>query len=205
MDFKLWIADSRPFAQWAFQQYLHGQNFEESHFQQMTELLEAWDSKHVDLLIVNPFSFDSTEQSLLLEAQRKHPKDLLVFTPFLDQKDILPWVRAGAKSILSELCSIKEIETAIHSTLFGQRFYCPRILDVLAKPADKPLSNIQLSLREKEVLEGLCKGYSGPEIADRLCISPHTVHSHRKNLHVKLNVHSIAELTRVAIENNLLP
>ncbi|MBQ6731543.1 MAG: response regulator transcription factor [Paludibacteraceae bacterium] len=61
-----------------------------------------------------------------------------------------------------------------------------------------------LSEREKDVLIQVVKGLSNKEIADVLCISMHTVISHRKHITSKLNIHSTAGLTIYAIVNKLV-
>ena len=63
----------------------------------------------------------------------------------------------------------------------------------------------ELSDREKEVLIQVVRGLSNKEIADVLCISTHTVISHRKNISRKLNIHSTAGLTIYAIVNKIVP
>jgi regulator of cell morphogenesis and NO signaling len=62
----------------------------------------------------------------------------------------------------------------------------------------------ELSDREKDVLIQVVRGLSNKEIADVLCISTHTVISHRKNIARKLNIHSTAGLTIYAIVNKLV-
>ena len=62
----------------------------------------------------------------------------------------------------------------------------------------------ELSEREKDVLIQVVRGLSNKEIADVLCISQHTVISHRKNITRKLNIHSTAGLTIYAIVNKLV-
>ena len=64
--------------------------------------------------------------------------------------------------------------------------------------------NEELSEREKDVLVQLVRGLSNKEIADVLCISTHTVITHRKNITHKLNIHSTAGLTIYAIVNKLV-
>lgn len=61
-----------------------------------------------------------------------------------------------------------------------------------------------LSDREKDVLVEVVKGLSNKEIANILCISTHTVITHRKNISRKLNIHSPAGLTIYAIVNKLV-
>ena len=62
----------------------------------------------------------------------------------------------------------------------------------------------ELSDREKDVLIQVVRGLSNKEIADVLCISQHTVVSHRKHITRKLNIHSSAGLTIYAIVNKLI-
>ena len=62
----------------------------------------------------------------------------------------------------------------------------------------------ELSDREQEVLIELTRGRSNKEVADVLCISPHTVITHRKNITRKLNIHSVAGLTIYAIVHKLI-
>lgn len=62
----------------------------------------------------------------------------------------------------------------------------------------------ELSEREKDVLVQVVRGLSNKEIADVLCISTHTVVTHRKHISRKLNIHSTAGLTIYAIVNKLV-
>ena len=61
-----------------------------------------------------------------------------------------------------------------------------------------------LSQREKEIIICIARGMSNKEIADRLCISVHTVTTHRRNICAKLEIHSPAGLTIYAILNGLI-
>jgi regulator of cell morphogenesis and NO signaling len=61
-----------------------------------------------------------------------------------------------------------------------------------------------LSNREIEVIKYVAKGLSNKEIADTMCISTHTVMSHRKNIARKLNIHSTAGLTIYAVVNGII-
>lgn len=62
----------------------------------------------------------------------------------------------------------------------------------------------ELSDRERDVLIQVVRGLSNKEIADVLCISMHTVVTHRKHITRKLNIHSTAGLTIYAIVNHLI-
>ena len=61
-----------------------------------------------------------------------------------------------------------------------------------------------LSPREKEIIVCVVKGMTNKQIADTLCISTHTVITHRRNIAAKLQIHSAAGLTIYAIVNKLV-
>ncbi|MCM1067078.1 MAG: LuxR C-terminal-related transcriptional regulator [Muribaculaceae bacterium] len=68
----------------------------------------------------------------------------------------------------------------------------------------EPAAEGILGKREKEIVVCIAKGMSNKEIADRLCISVHTVTTHRRNICAKLEIHSPAGLTIYAILNGLI-
>lgn len=70
--------------------------------------------------------------------------------------------------------------------------------------SDSPEADIRLGRREREIIAAVAKGWSNKEIADRLCISVHTVATHRRNICAKLAIHSSAGLTVYAILNGLV-
>jgi DNA-binding NarL/FixJ family response regulator len=61
-----------------------------------------------------------------------------------------------------------------------------------------------LTRREKEIIHLLYEGLTGPQIAERLFLSPYTVETHRKNLLQKLNVSSTQLMLRYAKDNKLI-
>ena len=78
----------------------------------------------------------------------------------------------------------------------------------LTRPANQAIfmkeEEGELSERENDVLVQIVKGLSNKEIADVLCISVHTVITHRKNITRKLHIHSTAGLTIYAIVHKLI-
>ena len=63
---------------------------------------------------------------------------------------------------------------------------------------------VELTQREKEIISCIARGMSNKEIADKLCLSIHTVTTHRRNIGTKLDVHSAAGLTIYAIVNGII-
>jgi DNA-binding NarL/FixJ family response regulator len=62
----------------------------------------------------------------------------------------------------------------------------------------------QLTSREREVLIHIAEGQSNKEIADRLNIGVRTIETHRERIMRRLNIHSVAGLTKYAIANGLI-
>jgi PAS domain S-box-containing protein len=77
--------------------------------------------------------------------------------------------------------------------------------DVLSQIDDfRADKNGELTPREYEILQLLAEGHTSKEIASALRISAYTAETHRRNIMQKLNLHSVAQLTRYAIRNQLL-
>lgn len=66
-----------------------------------------------------------------------------------------------------------------------------------------PEFNHQLSAAELQVLRLVYEGLTEDVIGDRLCLSPHTIHTHVRNAYARLDIHSKAEFIRYAADNNL--
>jgi DNA-binding NarL/FixJ family response regulator len=90
----------------------------------------------------------------------------------------------------------------------GQPFLSPRAQAALTRvlrDGEKLDPAELLSPRELEVLKRVATGLSSKEIGTALGISPRTVETHRASLMRKLDLHSVAELTRFAMEKGLVP
>jgi DNA-binding NarL/FixJ family response regulator len=70
------------------------------------------------------------------------------------------------------------------------------------KSTGKP--TLELTLREREVVQLLAEGYVTKEVAIMLKVSVKTIETHRANIMRKLNIHSVAELVLYAVRNNLV-
>ena len=96
----------------------------------------------------------------------------------------------------------QKILEAIRAIASGQQVFDDSIAQAAfhsAKPAAQNITD-----REMEVLQLVAAGYSSPEIAKKLYISPRTVDTHRNNLMQKLDIHNTASLVRYALQNNLV-
>ena len=70
-------------------------------------------------------------------------------------------------------------------------------------PASDGTADRVLGAREREVLQLLAEGHTSPRISERLDITTRTVETHRRNIMRKLDLHSVAELTKYAVREGL--
>ena len=95
-----------------------------------------------------------------------------------------------------------EEELASHNAVENELFI-PAV-ERLAADGTVEVCREPLSAREREIIVCVVKGLTNKEIADELCISTHTVITHRRNIASKLQIHSAAGLTIYAIVNKLV-
>jgi len=127
-----------------------------------------------------------------------------------DRQYIFESLKAGAAGYVPKDVAFTELLSAIHAVREGKTYLSPPLADVVmddyvrrARGRDEPSELAPLSAREREVLQLIGEGNSSAEIGKKLHISVRTVDTHRQNLMDKLNIHSIAGLTRFAIRHGL--
>jgi len=115
---------------------------------------------------------------------------------------------AGASGYLLKKHCFEELFGAIAEALNGGAPLSPTIarmiLDHMAQHGAGSLEKYSLSTREKEILDGLVKGYSYKKIADTLNIGFETVKKHIRNIYEKLHVHNQTEAVAKAIKNRIV-
>ncbi len=133
---------------------------------------------------------------------------VLVISAHTDTATINRIIRQPIKGLLSKECSEAEILDAVRATAKGDKFYCNRIIDVVTESkkegAGEDCSPTSLSQREIEVVEYIAQGLTAAEVADKMCLSVHTINTHRKNIFKKLGVNSTTELVRYALKTALI-
>ena len=129
-----------------------------------------------------------------------------------DKRLVAGILMAGASGyLLKEDCDSGELARAIRAVATNQTYLSPKIGEVVIKDYVRHLSRTTsssfslLTPRESEVLQLLAEGKNTKEIASSLYVSVKTVESHRSKIMEKLDIHSIAELTKYAIREKLTP
>ncbi|MEJ2720513.1 MAG: response regulator transcription factor [bacterium] len=127
-----------------------------------------------------------------------------------EQSLIGAMLQAGASGYLVKNCAGRELVDAIRTVASGHTYISPMIADEVVegyvRKRSDPGPNVysELSGREREILQLIAEGRNTKEIADQLAVSEKTVAAHRLNLMKKLDLHSIADLTRYAIRQGLV-
>ncbi|MFZ5447207.1 MAG: response regulator [Thermodesulfobacteriota bacterium] len=126
-----------------------------------------------------------------------------------DSLFVLNMFKAGASGYLLKDCALEELVKAVRTVLNRKIYLSPGISDIVIKdfvigwsPPDSSAYSI-LTTREREVLQLMAEGKNTNQIAENLCVSVKTVEAHRKQLMNKLDIHSVAELTKYAIRQGL--
>ena len=123
------------------------------------------------------------------------------------QRSIERAFRAGASGYLLKDSPASEVVIALRTVQRGEIYISPKAAEVLAKGyLRSTASSLQrggLSSRERDVLQLLVDGKTNRDISGQLKISVKTVETHRARLMEKLNIFSIAELTKYAIREGL--
>ncbi len=126
--------------------------------------------------------------------------NVIILTAFEDSVHIESALSAGADGYLTKDISAKDLIATLRNVNMGERVFSKNILNLLNKKfvpyQESDSSPVLISKREQEILNLVARGYTSPEIADKLFISVRTVQSHRSNIMLKLGVKNTAELVR---------
>lgn len=150
-----------------------------------------------------------------IEATRQITHDLpdikvLALSMHSDKRFVAGILKAGASGYLLKDCAFEEMAGAIRAVADGGTYLSPGVAGAVIQDyvrrlsdSDTPTVTSALTPREREVLQLLAEGNSTKEVASRLNVSIKTVETHRRQLMDKLDIHSIAALTKYAIREGL--
>lgn len=117
-------------------------------------------------------------------------------------------MRLGVHGYLLKDSAGDELRTAIRTVHDGGAFFSPAVAQRIESPTDEAADSASplavLTPREVDVLGGVARGLTNKAMAAELGISRRTVEAHREALMRKLQIHSVAGLTRLALEAGLI-
>ena len=172
------------------------------------EVLACLHQQPVDLLLLdlNMPGISSVDLIAQVKAQQKD-LPILMFSMHNEPLVAARMLKAGASGYVTKSCEPDILLAAVRKVAEKSNYIDPDIAQKMAleaiSPAPRPL-HARLSERELEVFHLLITGLGVNDIATQLDISRQTVSTHKARLLEKLNLASVAELTRYAMQHDLL-
>jgi len=133
---------------------------------------------------------------------------VLILSVHSNKEYIFRIIQAGAHGYVSKEAPPEELLKAIESVYEGEPFFSHDIaraaLNQFVANGGKKEPFAQLTSREREVLVLIAEGQSNKEIANKLGIGVRTIETHRERIMRRLDIHSVAGLTKYAIANGMV-
>src|ERR1700727_2180981 len=152
---------------------------------------------------------EATRQILKMRPQTK----VLILTMHESDSVIREVLDAGARGYILKTDAGRDLVAAVESLRRNKTFFTSRvsqmILDGFLKGDARPVSDTQpkagrLTARQREIVQLLAEGKSSKEVAVALGLSVKTAETHRANIMRRLDCHSVSELVRYAVRNNII-
>lgn len=177
------------------------------------ELLQMVDNIEVDIVIMDismPEVDGITATTKLLE--KKPGIRVIALTMFTDEEYYVKMIQAGVCGYILKESGKDELATALTKVASGENYFSQKILQNIILNMNSAFSparqsdtlNFKLTRRETEILTLICKGYTNPEISEKLFLSQRTIEGHKSNLFSKTGVKNSINLVMYAMKNKLV-
>jgi DNA-binding NarL/FixJ family response regulator len=155
----------------------------------------------MDIQMPKMDGIEATEKALKIYPSMK----IFVLSMFGEEEYVYSMVERGVSGFILKTAGLLDFQRAIAKILAGQQYYSEEIMGILVKKFrsyDSP-DKLVFSMKEKDVLQLLCKGLSNNEIADKLFLSVRTVEGYRNKMLQKTNTSNVLNLVLFAVKNKL--
>jgi DNA-binding NarL/FixJ family response regulator len=170
-----------------------------------SEALSLAAELHPDVVVLDISMPDESGLQVAAQLRAVSPSPRVLILSMHDNAEyVLESVRAGAHGYLLKDTAATELRSALRAICRGESYFSPPVASrlsaaVRAEHESRPAVVDHLTGREREVLQGIAQGRTNKEIAAELGISHRTVETHRESLMNKLEIRTVAELTRFAL------
>ena len=189
-----------------------GQNKVVAAVERVEKALEFLANNYADLVVLDlclpGLSYDSAVKAIKIVSP---DLDIMVFTASEEDETVFSALKAGATGYILKTAQPHEIIAAVDEIKAGGSPMSPTIARKVLRefqgtPVHHDLHGLisPLSIREMDILDLLYRGLSITHIADKLYISPHTVHAHIKKIYTKLQVNSRSQAIYEAVKKKLV-
>lgn len=132
---------------------------------------------------------------------------VLILSIYPEEHYAMRVLKAGASGYLCKNSASDELVKAVQKVLLGKKYFSQYVMEQLANNIDTDFTKSayeNLSNREFDVMKLLASGKSVSHIAEKLSLSVTTISTYRTRIMTKTGLNSNSELTKYAIENQLL-
>ena len=165
---------------------------------------------HPDVILmdINMPDMNGIDATRTVRAEQSDIR-ILALSMETDRRFVVEVLKAGATGYLLKDCAFAELATAIRTVARDETYLPPKIIELVIKdylqrvPDSVANDYGRLTTRERELLQLISAGKNSKEIAFALQVSVKTVENQRHSIMKKLNLYSIAELTKYAVREGL--
>jgi two-component system, NarL family, invasion response regulator UvrY len=204
------IADDLAFVRVGLRQILTAESDfevigEASNHGEVMQLLrrEGCDALLLDIAMPGKNGIDTLKQ-----IRQEWPKlPVLMLSTYPEDQYGYRALKAGASGYLTKMTAADQLVAAVRQITRGRKYITPELAETLADSFDRDTEiepHSLLSDREFQTLKLIATGKPLAQIGTELALSPKTVSVYRARLLTKLGLHTNADLTRYAVEHNLL-
>ena len=177
----------------------------------MDELYSVLQQTQPDIILMDITITEANSFESLKELKEAHPEiPVLILSGHPVQKYAIRSIQSGAHGYLNKKVSPDRLTEAIKTVVNeGRKYITPEVAEIIAEDlnfnGDKPrFMHELLSFREEQIMLLIAKGYKVNDIAEKLYLSPHTIHTYRSRILKKLNMNSNTEITHYALTHELI-
>jgi DNA-binding NarL/FixJ family response regulator len=137
---------------------------------------------------------------------------ILILTLHFSDRLLTNIIEAGARAYIIKSDAVRDVISAVEALTTKRTFFTAAAADILLRGLSKDRSvpepqlrvRSRLTSREREIVQLLAEGKSSKEVAVTLGISVKTAETHRMNIMRKLEIHSVSEVVRYAVKNQII-
>jgi len=213
MNIKVIIADDHAIMREGLKSLLEKKNIEVvSIVNNGRQAIEASIEHQPDVVMMDISMPDLNGMEATLRIKQEVPETKVIALSMHSSKKIIDKMFiAGASGYILKESAFNELFEAIQEVMKGNFYLSPSIARMYVdtqgfefQASDVPPKFNQISKKEREILQLIAEGEKTRDIAEKLNISIKTVETHRRNIMKKLNIFSVAGLTKFAIKEGII-
>jgi DNA-binding NarL/FixJ family response regulator len=162
----------------------------------------------LDLSMPSLNGLEAARQMLKNDARAK----IVILTAFDSDAMIREVLDAGARGFVLKADAGRDLVAAVNAVRNNKTFFTPKVaqmvldgyLDKKPRKLDPDAPRSRLTPRQREIVQLLAEGKSSKEVAAALGLSVKTAETHRANIMRRLDCHSVSELVRYAVRNDII-